>query len=371
MNINRHNYESFFLMYVDNELAAAEKNEVEIFIEQNPDLKPELELLQQSILKPESIVFKGKNSLLKEEPITETQQQLLMLLDNELNAEDKRHIQSLIKNDSSVFQEWNILQQTKAKADSSIIFENKELLYKRSSRIIAFDWRKIAVAAILIGFGLWGFISFYTKKDAIDTASNGATHQSINSNNTTQQSSTATSTQHSSTNNQKTIDTNYRKLQLETMAQNVSKKNTQKYSAATNDNANQIAYNNNQPDNKTTVDNSSAINLIDNSNKTETPNVSISKLDGKVATNDISANTKTDDKLKANSMMDNAASSVKNPYAAYTASTKDETEVSDDNQILYMPEKKIKKTKLGNFFSKVKSKTKKGIRIANLEFAIQ
>ena len=62
MNINRHNYESFFLMYVDNELSAAEKNGVAIFIEQNPDLKPELELLQQSILKPESIVFNSKKS---------------------------------------------------------------------------------------------------------------------------------------------------------------------------------------------------------------------------------------------------------------------------------------------------------------------
>jgi len=359
-------------MYVDNELSADKKNDVEIFIEQNPDLKPELELLQQSILKPEAIIFKEKNSLLKEESITESQQQLLMLLDNELNAEDKKHIQSLIKNDSSVLQEWNILKQTKTEADKSIIFENKELLYKRSGRVIAFDWRKIAVAAVLIGFGLWGFISFYSKKNSVDIASNVTTHQSINSTNPVQQSSISpTSTQHSSANNKSIADTNYRKLQLETMAQSVSKKNTQKYSAASNDNATQIAYNNNQPDNKTTVDNSSAINFDNSSNKTETPNVSITKLDGKVATNDISANTKTDDKLKANSMMDNAASSGKNPYAAYTASTKDETEVNDDNQILYMPEKKIKKTKLGNFFSKVKSKTKKGIRIANLEFAIQ
>src|SRR6202007_395673 len=113
-----------------------------------------------------------------------------------------------------------------------------------------------------------------------------------------------------SANNQSTVDTNYRKLQLETMAQNASKKNTQKYSTATNNNANQSAYNN-QPDNKATVDNSTAINIDNSSNKTETSNVSITKLDGKVATNDISANTKKDDKLKANSMMDNGISSAK------------------------------------------------------------
>jgi len=358
-------------MYVDNELSAEEKNEVEIFIQQNPDLKPELELLQQSILKPESIVFKEKNSLLKEEPITETQQQLLMLMDNELNAEDKKHIQSLIKNDPLAFQEWNLLQQTKLEADSSIIFENKELLYKRSSHVIAFDWRKTAAAAILIGLGLWGTISFFTKQN-IDTASNGIIHQSINSNNTTQQNSTTASvTQHPSSNSRTSADTNYRKLQLETMAQNdIKKKTERKYSSDAKNNANQIANNNNHSDNKTTVDISPAINLIDNSNKTNVQDVSITKLDGKVATNDISANSKRDDKLKANSI-DNGNASGKNPYAAYTSSTKDEAEVNDDNQILYIPEKKLKKTKLGNFFSKVRSKTKKGIRIANLEFAIQ
>ena len=67
MNINRNNYEHFFLLYTDNELSAADRQAVELFIKDNADLQPELEMLQQTIVQPEPINFAAKNSLLKAE----------------------------------------------------------------------------------------------------------------------------------------------------------------------------------------------------------------------------------------------------------------------------------------------------------------
>ena len=44
MIVNIHNYEAYFLLYVDNELSAKEKAEVELFVQQNPFYQNELSL---------------------------------------------------------------------------------------------------------------------------------------------------------------------------------------------------------------------------------------------------------------------------------------------------------------------------------------
>jgi len=68
MQINRHTYEEFFLLYADNELSTSEKKSVEEFVEQNPDLADEFSLMLETVMQPdESIIFENKELLLKEE----------------------------------------------------------------------------------------------------------------------------------------------------------------------------------------------------------------------------------------------------------------------------------------------------------------
>ena len=67
MDINRSNYESYFLLYLDNELNPAEKFAVDKFIRENTDLYNEFELLQQTVLIPQDLVFDHKELLLHKE----------------------------------------------------------------------------------------------------------------------------------------------------------------------------------------------------------------------------------------------------------------------------------------------------------------
>lgn len=60
MKINNQNYETYFLLYIDNELSALEKMEVEQFIKENPSHANELTALAQTVLAPETIQFEDK-----------------------------------------------------------------------------------------------------------------------------------------------------------------------------------------------------------------------------------------------------------------------------------------------------------------------
>src|SRR5690349_12472735 len=100
MKINRHNYEEFFILYMDNELNADQRRAVEDFVSNHPDLKEELDtLLQYKMTPDETIVFPVKEELLKVEESTalaDYRETLLLYIDNELNATQQKSVAALI-----------------------------------------------------------------------------------------------------------------------------------------------------------------------------------------------------------------------------------------------------------------------------------
>jgi anti-sigma factor RsiW len=170
MNINRHNYEELFLLYIDNELSPEDRKAVEIFVRQNPDLAGELALLQHTTLEPQPSYFQKKESLLKEElPLPVDQGRLLLLLDEELNAVDRAGLEEQLGSDIRLQKEWALLQSTKLDPREPIVFENKESLYRYSAKRVPFRWWKVAAAAILLGLGTWLGISYMNPGKVQDT----------------------------------------------------------------------------------------------------------------------------------------------------------------------------------------------------------
>ena len=169
MLINRKNYEDFFLLYADGELCINEKKEVEEFIEANPDLKPEFNMLLAAILPAETIVFSEKVSLFKKEiPDTSMQENLLLFIDGELSEKETADLEILMQRDEAVHEEYTLLLQTKL-ALKETVFPDKHLLYREEkSDPVFLPYIRWAVAAVILGFGLFvGLSRLNTNKENV------------------------------------------------------------------------------------------------------------------------------------------------------------------------------------------------------------
>ncbi|MBC7937038.1 MAG: hypothetical protein H7Y86_16945 [Rhizobacter sp.] len=169
MYINLNNYEQYLLMYVDNELSADGRMRVEAFLTDYPYLKPELEILQQTVLPLENVLF-DKSSLLK--PILDeaTQEKLLMRLDGELPAGESLALQNSLKADKMLSREWATLQKTKLDAAEIIEHPDKESLYRRErTSIITGRFVRLAVAAMLLGAGFYAGVNLLNNNKTTGT----------------------------------------------------------------------------------------------------------------------------------------------------------------------------------------------------------
>jgi hypothetical protein len=176
MNINRHNYEEYFLLYIDNELTVQQRNAVEVFVQLNPDLDQELILLKESILPEVKITFNEKEGLMKHHSLNaDLQEKLLMFIDGELDKGEGTKFFEQLENDAALKNEFDLLQQTKLTIDQRIVFEDKASLYKKEDlKLVAMRWWKIAAAAMLIGAGLWGAVNYF-QNNAVDITTATAT----------------------------------------------------------------------------------------------------------------------------------------------------------------------------------------------------
>jgi hypothetical protein len=168
MNINLHNYETFFLMYVDNELLAAEREMVEAFVGMYPYLREELELLQDTVLQMEDDMTIDKTSLLKSAAVEEW---MLLHVDNELTGDAKDKLLQHIQSNESLQKDWKLLQQTKLDSQEVCVFEDKALLYrKEKSKLIRFAYVRWAAAAALIAAGFFVGVNMLNKPKGAEVA---------------------------------------------------------------------------------------------------------------------------------------------------------------------------------------------------------
>ena len=392
MNINRHNYENFFLLYVDNELSAAEKTAVDVFVMDNPDLKAELDMLSMTSLAPEQMSFPGKEQLFKNEFVTISQEQLLLHLDDELSPADKKILEAQLASDELLLAEWNYLLAVKLDPADKVSFPDKKSLYRyENDRVVTIRYWKWAVAAALLGAGLFVGISIVSKSDlnketntiatkteangkekkptpvnTIDTKDQGNQKSSLAANDT-RKNVTVPSVSNTGVvqpKQKKTVTVTSRELNND--SKNVAVSNQQKPVIKETNNLPK-PYFENINNQKSNENNSTAVHDSKEQmlKKNEPSNVDIAKLDPALSTGK---------PLTAPDV--NILSEMPNSFAK-TASLSISEPESNDNHILFINEEKVSRSKISGFIRKVKRiitrnaniKTGNGIKIAGFEIA--
>jgi len=162
MEINQHNYEHYFLMYIDNELSGEEMASVNDFIMQYPNYANKLEALQQLKISPATLIFENKFSLYK---LSEQDEQCIAYLENEMTNEEKASFENKLSANitlQSTVKQW---QATFITPPTTIeIAPNfKNSLYKKSAQIkplwatVTFKrWASVAaILVVVIGYNLF------------------------------------------------------------------------------------------------------------------------------------------------------------------------------------------------------------------------
>lgn len=161
IQINRHNYEEYFLLSVDGELPAAAQEALEQFVRENPDLAVELEGLQQTILSADAMVpFEDKEILWRTTSLgiheANYESYFLLQQDNELNPSQSEEMFQFIETHPELKPGFELLKRCRLEPES-IVFPDKNLLYRKEEKetpVIPIRWWRIAAAASVIGFGL-------------------------------------------------------------------------------------------------------------------------------------------------------------------------------------------------------------------------
>jgi anti-sigma factor RsiW len=161
-SIHIDNYDEYFLLYVDQELTAQERKDVEAFLLAHPELKPELDMYLETRLTPDTVSFKGKEELFRSadeihaDNIEELQ---IQWIDGELSASRVAEVEAFTMSNPEAMQNLALLKQTKL-WEETIVFPDKASLYRHEDKpavVFQMRWIRVAVAAavILLAGLLW------------------------------------------------------------------------------------------------------------------------------------------------------------------------------------------------------------------------
>jgi hypothetical protein len=166
MKINRNNYESFFIDYLEGNL---DENLVDDFIEflqQNPDLKEELSLFETVSIEQEDITFSKKELLFKEKFDAENvfNKAAIARMEGDISETEKAEFETYLLLHPEKQKEAELFKLTKLQPDENVVFGKKNKLYRHNAAKTVLLWTTRAAAVIIVALSVYTFIDKTSNK---------------------------------------------------------------------------------------------------------------------------------------------------------------------------------------------------------------
>nr|WP_319271466.1 hypothetical protein [uncultured Draconibacterium sp.] len=159
--INRTNYEAYFIDYLEGNLDEGMIDSFIAFLKENPDLKQELDLYEPISLEPEKVAFNKKAELYKSNFDNEEafDNAAIALLENDLTEKEKQEFATYLASHPEKEKQSAAFQNTKLKADGSLVFADKKKLYKKAPGKTILLWTSRVAAVLILGLLVFNLVN--------------------------------------------------------------------------------------------------------------------------------------------------------------------------------------------------------------------
>ncbi len=157
MEINRSNYEIYFLDYIDGNLPPGQIDEFLDFLEANPDLAEELKLISEFRLPEDSVVPFPKEKLLKEDLSggSDFDYRAIAFIEGDLGQEDQDSFLNEVRTEPARQKELDLLMSIHLKPDLNISFPDKKSLIKKDNQKQLIIWLGRIAAIFVLGIFIY------------------------------------------------------------------------------------------------------------------------------------------------------------------------------------------------------------------------
>lgn len=196
MSINRQNYETILVDYLDGKLSKKDEAELMLFLLKNPDIAEEFDGVRKVSINPNSTYFPNKNLLKKSNfqdlgISNEIDYLCIADLEKDINSNEKEKLNEQIENDESIRRIHTIFSNTKLTVPHEIVYPHKSNLKRLQVIPIRRTTYRIAMgvaATVAITLAIYTSIDLNTQQSLIsrEEISLSATHKDKPEQTTTQ-----------------------------------------------------------------------------------------------------------------------------------------------------------------------------------------